>query len=176
MMYKIFPNRSFEKKKQKYIKSLIVRSVRNFPATIWYAYQSVARESWLRPLFGKHCLPIQHYEKNRPATREKKQLLFHPLLPKFHHYRDNTFPRRIFSQGSLLLHCISSSSPFDDNEEKDTRRNDRPPLPPLLLYAVSPEAARAPNILFGRQQYPRRAIVGGAGNGVVCSMADLPLV
>lgn len=99
-----------------------------------------------------------------------------PLLPKFYHYRDNTFPRRIFSQGSLLLHCISSSSPFDDNEEKDTRRNDRPPLPPLLLYAVSPEAARAPNILFGRQQYPRRAIVGGAGNGVVCSMADLPLV
>lgn len=51
-----------------------------------------------------------------------------------------------------------------------------PPLPPLLLYAVSPEAARAPNILFGRQRYPRRAIVGGAGNGVVCSMADLPLV
>lgn len=51
-----------------------------------------------------------------------------------------------------------------------------PPLPPLLLYAVSPEAARAPNILFGRQRYLRRAIVGGAGNGVVCSMADLPLV
>lgn len=106
------------------------------------------------------CLPSQRYEKNRPATREKKQLLFRTLfsplftqvspLPR-QYIRIIPIPRRIFSRVKPVAISLALRYPRSSSLVWRAGKRIREKMIALSpFFVVSPEAARAPNILFGQ--------------------------
>lgn len=106
------------------------------------------------------CLPSQRYEKNRPATREKKQLLFRTLfsplftqvspLPR-QYIRIIPIPRRIFSRVKPVAISLALRYPRSSSLVWRAGKRIREEMIALSpFFVVSPEAARAPNILFGQ--------------------------